>query len=212
MTTVTRWWWVRHAPVVGMDGKIYGSDDVACDTTDRESFTGLASSLPGDAIWLTSHLSRTQRTAQAIADAGLAFPTPIAEQQLGEQDFGDWQGASWDEMLARDQTTYDRFWEKPAHNRPPGGESFSDQIARVGAIIDRYTQMHAGRDIVAVTHGGTIRAAISHALELPPETGMSFTVGTLSLTRLEHIEGGLLKGKGRAWRAVSINQPAKWQP
>jgi hypothetical protein len=46
-------------------------------------------------------------------------------------------------------------------------------------------------------------------LDLTPETGMSFTVSTLSLTRLEHIEGGLLKGKGRSWRAVSINQPAK---
>ena len=112
-------------------------------------------------------------------------------------------------MRARDEAMYDDFWDSPARNRPPGGESFADLIRRVGAIIDQYTEQYKGKDIVAVTHGGTIRAAISHALDLTPETGMSFTVNTLSLTRLEHIERGLLKGKGRSWRAVTINQPAK---
>ena len=107
------------------------------------------------------------------------------------------------------QKTADIFWESPARNRPPGGESFADQISRVGVIIEEYTRMYPGMDIVAVTHGGTIRAAISHALDLTPETAMSFTVSTLSLTRLEHIDGGLLKGKGRSWRAVTINQSAK---
>ena len=188
---------------------MYGADDVECDTSDRASFEGLASRLPSDALWLTSHLSRTHRTAQAIGDAGLEFPAPLQERHLGEQDFGDWQGTSWDQMRARDQVIYDAFWESPARNRPPGGESFADQIDRVGAIIEQYTAQHKGRDIVAVTHGGTIRAAISHALELTPETAMSFTVSTLSLTRLDHIEGGLLRGKGKAWRAVTINQPAK---
>ena len=209
MSTTTRWWWVRHAPVVGVEGVMYGSNDVDCDTSDRASFEGLAAFLPSDAVWLTSHLSRTHRTAKAIGDAGLNFPTPIQERQLGEQNFGDWQGTSWDDMRTRDEATYDDFWDSPARNRPPGGESFADQISRVGAIIDQYTEQHEGKDIVAVTHGGTIRAAISHALDLTPETGMSFTVSTLSLTRLEHIEGGLLKGKGRSWRAVTINQPAK---
>lgn len=209
MTTVTRWWWVRHAPVVGVDGIIYGSDDVQCDTSDRASFENLAANLPSDAVWLTSHLSRTHKTAQAIAEAGLDYPTPIQERDFGEQDFGDWQGSSWDEMRTQDTHIYDTFWERPARNRPPGGESFADQINRVGALIDRYTGAHPGKDIVAVTHGGTIRSAIAHALELTPETAMSFTVGTLSLTRLEHIEGGLLRGKGRSWRAVSINLPAK---
>lgn len=209
MSIVTKWWWVRHAPVVDQDGIIYGANDVLCDTSDRQSFEGLAARLPGDAIWLTSHLSRTHRTASAIGDAGLNFPNPVQERHLGEQDFGDWQGSTWDEMRSKDEAIYDAFWEKPARNRPPGGESFADQIARVGAIVDQYTSDHSGKDIVAVTHGGTIRAAISHALELTPETGMSFTIGTLSLTRLEHIAGGLLKGKGRSWRAASVNQPAK---
>ncbi len=74
-------------------------------------------------------------------------------------------------------------------------------------MIDRYTADHAGRDIVAVTHGGTIRAALTHSLGLTPEGGMSFTVSTLSVTCLEHVPGGLLRGRGGAWRVVRVNAP-----
>ncbi len=209
MSATTRWWWVRHAPVVGVDGVIYGADDVACDTSDAESFAALARILPGDAVWLTSHLTRARETAAAIAEAGLDFPAPIVEENLGEQDFGDWQGSNWDEMRTRDVTLYDAFWEQPARNAPPGGESFADLIERAGAVIDRYTAEHADKDIVAVAHGGTIRAAIAHAMGLEPEGGMSFTVHTLSVTRLEHVEGGLLRGRGGAWRVVGINHPPR---
>jgi len=206
MNTVTRWWFVRHAPVVGMTGKIYGADDVECDTSDAASFGVLAATLPGDGVWLTSHLSRAKLTAQAIAQAGLAYPAPIVEAHLGEQDFGDWQGASWKEMEHSDPDAYFTFWETPAHSAPPGGESFDDLITRTAGVIERYTASHAGCDIVAVCHGGTIRAAVAHVLGLSPELGMSFTIDTLSVTRLEHVEGGLLRGKGGAWRIAGINQ------
>ena len=208
MSTVTRWWFVRHAPVGGVEGNIYGSDYVECDVSDAAAFAVLAQALPGDAVWLTSHLSRARLTAGAIAAAGLTFPEPVVEADLGEQCFGDWQGSSWAEMEAGDPDAYRAFWEKPASSAPPGGESFADLIGRAGAIIDRYTADHAGRDIVAVCHGGTIRAAIAHVLDLSPEMGMSFSLGTLSVTRLEHVEGGLLRGRGGAWRIAGINQPS----
>lgn len=206
-THVTRWWWVRHAPVPSVVGTIYGGNDVPCDVSDRDSFRALAQALPADALWLTSHLSRTHKTAQAIREEGLDFPAPIAEEHLGEQSFGDWQGSTWDEMEASDPDAFATFWETPARSRPPGGESFADQIDRVSGVIERYTESHAGQDIVAVTHGGTIRAAMAHSLGLTPEGGMSFTVSTLSVTCLEHVSGGLLRGRGGAWRVVRVNTP-----
>ena len=208
-STTTRWWWVRHAPVPDMQGVLYGSDDVPCDTSDYRSYQNLAAVLPADAYWLTSHLSRTHHTATAIRAAGLDFPEPVIEEHLGEQDFGDWQGRRWSEMEQLDPEIYNDFWQDPARNRPPNGESFQDQIERTAAVIDRITAERTGKTIVAVAHGGTIRAAISHALGLTPEAGMSFATDNLSLTCLEHVEGGLLRGKGEAWRVVCINRPAK---
>ena len=86
--------------------------------------------------------------------------------------------------------------------------SFADLIVRTAETIDQYTVDHAGKDIVAVCHGGTIRAAVAHILDLTPELGMSLAIDTLSVTRLEHVEGGLLRGKGGAWRIGAINQPS----
>ncbi len=207
--TTTRWWLVRHAPVIGVSGRIYGADDVPCDTSDDASFQALARVLPTDAIWLTSHLSRTRLTYDAIRAAGLAAPEAAVVADLGEQSFGDWQGKSWSEMEQSDPEAYTAFWSDPTRSRPPRGESFHDQITRVGRVIDRATVEHAGRHIVAVSHGGTVRAALSHALDLAPEKGMAFTIDTLSLTVIEHVADGLLRGRGGAWRIVHINKPAR---
>jgi broad specificity phosphatase PhoE len=76
---------------------------------------------------------------------------------------------------------------------------------RVQRAIHRHTATHAGRDIVAVTHGGTIRAALALALGLMPGGALGFSVDNLSLTRLDHIAGP--DGAG-AWRVVGVNQPA----
>lgn len=204
----TRWWLVRHAPVVGVEGKIYGADDVECDVTDKPSFVSLAKRLPGDAKWITSHLTRARLTAATIREAGLDVPDPVIDERFGEQSFGDWQGRTWSEMEATDPETYFSFWEDPVRNRTPNGESFADQIARVGQAIDEYTAAHAGRDIVCVSHGGTVRAALAHALKLDPAAGMAVSVHTLSLTVMEHVPGGLLRGKGSSWRILHVNRPA----
>ncbi len=206
MSGHTRWWWVRHAPVLGVDGVIYGANDVECDVSNAAHFQSLAETLPKDAFWVTSHLTRAKKTARAIAEAGLKIPDPKIEEHLGEQDFGDWQGLSWDQMRETDAEAYDAFWSDPTGNHPPGGESFVDLIDRTGAVIERLTTEHRGRDIVVVAHGGTIRAALSVALDLDPVQGMAIQFDTLSISILEHVEDGLLRGAGGVWRVVGVNR------
>ena len=75
-------------------------------------------------------------------------------------------------------------------------------IARVAPAIDRLTAEHAGADIVAVAHGGTIRAALAVALGLDPESALSFATETLSLTRLDHIADDR---DGASWRVSTVN-------
>jgi alpha-ribazole phosphatase len=201
----TCWWWVRHAPVVGHGGAIYGNTEVACDTSDGESFRALARRLPAGALWVTSHLGRARETAAAIAAArNDATIEPLVERDLGEQDFGDWHGRTHAELA--DDGVYHKFWTAPAHHAPPGGESFASVIARVAAAIERITRAHAGRDIVAVAHGGSIRAALALALSLDAEAALAFRIENLSLTRIEHVAG---PGPGGDWRVAQVNHPAK---
>ncbi|MBC8337792.1 MAG: histidine phosphatase family protein [Rhodospirillales bacterium] len=206
MSNCTRWWWVRHAPVLTEKGVIYGASDVDCDVSETAHFEALAGALPEDAVWVTSHLTRATKTAQAIFEAGLNFPDPVIEEHLAEQDFGDWQGLSWTAMSETDPKSYETFWDDPTRNRPPGGESFADVIARTAAVIKRLNAEHQGRDIVAVVHGGTIRAALSVALGLNPVQGMSIRVDTLSVSITEYLCEGLLQGRGGEWRVVGVNR------
>lgn len=188
--TETRWWWIRHAPVVGHGGAIYGQDDFDCDCSDGETFRRLAGALPPDAVWVTSHLRRTLRTAESIrAHHPNAAPHCLIERALAEQDFGAWQGLTVDELNASRDGAWHRFWLAPAEEAAPGGESFVDVMARVSRTIERLSAEHAGRDIVAVTHGGTIRAALAVALGLAPERALAIAIDHCSLTCLDHIAG-----------------------
>ncbi len=199
----TRWWWIRHAPVQVDGGRIYGQTDLPCDCSDRRVFSSLAALLPRPAVWVTSHLSRTHQTAKAIFAAG-DFEPPHEFQQdrdLAEQHLGDWQGLDRQTFLMGRQQEPDSFWYATADERAPNGESFADLVTRVGAAIARTTKAHQGSDIVAVAHGGTIRAAIAIALGLPLRGGFAFMIDNCSLTRLDHYQGR----QGSGWRVTMVN-------
>jgi alpha-ribazole phosphatase len=190
MSVVTRWWWVRHAPVTVNNGRCYGQTDVPCDCSNDAAFAGLAKLLPKDAVWVTSTLRRTHMTAAGIVRAGLPGPDPIpgpgviVERDLAEQHFGDWQGVAYAELAERNGNRWPRFWLAPATHAPPGGESFVQLMARAHPAILRLSQEHAGRDIIAVTHGGTIRAALAQALDLAPEAKPAVSIDNPSLARI----------------------------
>ena len=79
---------------------------------------------------------------------------------------------------------------------------------RVGRAVVRLSAEHAGRDIVAVAHGGSIRAAVALALELSPETALALSIGHCSLTRLDHIagpSGSHDSSSLSSWRVVQLN-------
>ncbi len=202
MSTVTRWWWVRHAPVPTGQGMVYGQMDLDADCTGAPSFQALAAYLPADAILLTSDLKRTAQTADAIRAAGLTMPPAIVEPALREQSFGDWQGMTHDEFTALGDTVPHRHWRAPAFMRAPNGESFADLVARVAPAIIRLSAAHKGADIVAVAHGGTIRAAMALALNLDPERALAFSTVNLGVTRLDHITD---LAEGAAWRIAGVN-------
>ncbi len=212
--TTTRWWWVRHAPEVDPGGRSDGPDDVECEWSDTATFQALARLLPPDPVWVTSHLRRTHQTARAIRAhlPGDAHPEPLVEPDLAEQHFGDWQGLTHDQLAERRNGQWHRFWHAPAVEAPPGGESFVQVVERVAAVIARLSREHAGRDIVAVTHGGTIRAALTVALDLDPERALAIATENCGLTRVDHIAGEAgshAPGTEAVWRIAQVNLSPK---
>jgi broad specificity phosphatase PhoE len=207
VSVTTRWWWLRHAPVVNHAGRLYGRLDVDCDTTDPAPFRALAAALPADPVWLTTPLRRTGQTLAAVLaargggnDAGMPI---LVEPDLMEQNFGTWQGLTHAEIHQQRGGEAHRFWVSPATERPEGGESFAEVVVRVTQAVTRLSARHAGRELVAVAHGGVIRAALAQALDLNPETALRFAVFNLSLTRIDHMapaDGGPV-----VWCVESVN-------
>jgi alpha-ribazole phosphatase len=201
----TRWWWIRHAPVIGPNEHIYGQRDLEANCANAALFAGIAAMLPENAALITSDLRRAMQTADAIGAAGLAMAEATRDPAMREQHLGAWQGMRRDEFARLRPRRPGQSWLAPAFERAPEGESFVDLIARVGPAIGRYTETHRGRDIICVAHGGTIRAALAVALGLDPERVLNFRVDNCSITRLDHIHD---ENGGGAWRIALVN----WLP
>jgi alpha-ribazole phosphatase len=184
---VTQFWLIRHAPVDGPRGVIHDIDAPA-DVGDIAALSRLRSLLPSPRVAISSPARRARDTAEAL---GLVAPLDVA---FGEQDFGRWTGRTHEDIRRESEAAYDDFWRAPATKRPPEGESFAEQIARVRGGI---AALPAG-DVVLVAHAGTIRAALAVALEIPPDKALSFVIDPLSLTRLDRLDSG--------WRVVSVNR------
>ena len=199
----TRWWWVRHAPVREDGGCIYGQEDIGCDTSDRQVFEAVSKILPRQAVWYASTLKRTHQTAAAIWSTGFPKPDVLRQEAaLAEQHLGEWQGLNRADFFASRPIDVGSYWFAPIDDPAPGGESFMDLYNRVRGAIERINRDHAGQDVIAVAHGGTIKAAIGLALGGQPERGLAFTIDNCSVTRLDHLASDGHSG----WRVPMVNQ------
>jgi alpha-ribazole phosphatase len=187
MGSETNLWLIRHAPVDGPRGVIHGPDAPA-DISDSAAFAALKVRLPARAHAVCSPARRTRETAAALGlDA-------VTQDAFREQDFGAWTGRRHNDLVAELGDAYRDFWKSPATNRPPGGESFVDQIDRT---VDGLAALAEG-DVVLVVHSGTIRAVLAIALDLSPDAALRFVIDPLSLTQIDRLDKG--------WRVVAVNR------
>lgn len=199
----TSFWLIRHALVdENARAFLYGVMDVPlCETTllaQAPMYRSLAKRLPRPADWLVTPLSRTRRTAETIFAHGYPPVELGVEPDLIEQSLGEWQGLPHAELPPRLLHKAHAFWPLAGTEKPPGGESMEEVIARVGAAMERLAETHAGSDVVIVSHGGAIRGAIAHALRIGPDSALHMSVQNLSLTRLQRSASG--------WQVQCVNE------
>lgn len=202
----TRFWLVRHAVVsAAARSLLYGRKDVeiCADAllAQAPAYRALAARLPQHAQWVVSPLGRTQQTADAIFRAGYGVRNFSVEPGLTEQDLGDWQGLKHADLPARLADPAHPFWPLGAGETPPGGESMQHVVHRVGTTIEFLAESHPRDDLVCISHGGAIRAAIAHALGVDGRAALHFSIHNLSLTILERFSTG--------WRVMVVNEGAE---
>lgn len=203
---VTRWHFVRHAPVIGADSLLYATHDEAADVTDAATFDWLAKAVPAADVFISSGLRRTDATAAAMLAAGYKAPAMLRDARFAEQHYGTWHGAGEAAIAASLAPPRHNFWFTTADDAPPGGERFRDVARRVAEGVEAVTAANPGAAITCVAHGGTIRAALAHALGIDLDRALTISVHNLSVTRIDHMPG---EGKGGDWRTVYVNRRAR---
>lgn len=176
---------VRHGePEEGARGRCYGTLDVGLSEAGRGQCRTLAEALRGERVShvVSSPRRRALETARAIAAPHGLDVVPL--DGLRELDFGALEGRSYDEIALEMPELYARWMQSPTTVRFPGGEGYADLSARVSDAVSDLRRTHDREVVVAVTHGGVVRAVLAEVLELPAERIFRLGVDPASITRI----------------------------
>jgi len=118
-----------------------------------------------DCAYVSSPLVRARQTMDLVRATLDLDPNAYAlDDRLIEISFGDWEGLTLPEIAARNPDALVARERDKWGFTPPGGESYHDVTARVGAWYATVT-----RDTVVTAHGGVARALVAHFNILPHE-------------------------------------------
>jgi broad specificity phosphatase PhoE len=160
---------LRHGQTeMSAERRFAGRGDIPLTSAGLEQAAAVAARLADRGridVVLASPLRRALRTAEIVADA-VGVPLAV-EPDLVETDFGDWEGLTFGEVLARwpDEMA---AWQADVTAAPPGGESFAAVAKRVDVALDRLLTERSGQTVVIVSHVTPIKTLVCRALLAPP--------------------------------------------
>jgi probable phosphoglycerate mutase len=171
---------VRHGQSEWNAGRVLqGQADVPLSDLGRAQAAALAPTVaaiaPDRAV--TSDLLRATATAAILGHADARL-----EPALREIDVGVWQGRAIPDLVAEDPDAY-AGWRAGTH-RPKGGEDWTTFTDRVQQAIQGEAASGGARTLLAVCHGGVIRAALDAFLGLRPQHVLPVAPASLTVLRL----------------------------
>lgn len=152
----------------------------------------------GSARVLLGPSTRCRETAAALGLTGERDPS------LAGQSMGSWRGRCLSELMESEPEAVRGWLGDPGHV-PAGGASLLALIARVGQRLDglaadRHSATPDPARMLLVAEPDTVRAAVVHALGLPPQSFWRLDVRPLSVTRLS--------GRAGRWNLQLGDAPA----
>lgn len=172
--------WVRHGPTHAKT--FVGWRDLPADLSETEQVARLSAHLPTDAVVVSSDLTRSVQTADAICGARPRLPHI---PQLREFNFGAWDGIGFDAIAARYPEDSRAYWETPGEIAPFGGESWNAAAHRVGVAADHLARRFPDRPLVVVAHIGVILTQVQRALGISAKAVLAHKIDNLSVTQID---------------------------
>ncbi|HEY0382538.1 MAG TPA: histidine phosphatase family protein [Candidatus Elarobacter sp.] len=190
---------VRHGRTAWNAGKRFqGHTDVPLDDEGRAQATALAALLRDQRVdaAVASDLARAAQTARIVLGAR---DVPLRlDPDWREMQFGDWEGLTWEQILAANPQLDPTNETSVRAYTPGGGETFDALAARVARAVERISGEVAGDGVALVaTHAGPLHALLRVLLG---DTDLKVRFLTASVTRFRRSNG--------VWTLARLNQTA----
>lgn len=217
---------IRHGETDwSREGRFCGCSDPPLNEIGIQQARALAEHLRGRALTAgyVSPAQRARQTAEALrvmAQLGLAFVECV---ELREQDFGEWEGRTPEEVAQADGVRWSA-WQCGQAAAPPGGESLAAVAERAQSWMSEVIRSGVGGAIVAVAHGGVLQAMLCGLLGTPlrPLWPYRLAPGGLaevwlypagavlvSLTNASRLEAGSVNVVGRRGVRRLVDRPGR---
>lgn len=177
---------VRHGETLfNAQGRFTGQLDVPLSAQGEQQAEALGlrlSTVKLDAI-VASDLQRARATALAIARHHEL--SVEVDGDLREIAFGSWEGATYAEVLAREEALVQRWQADPTVFPPPGGETVTQLHERVVRALERWRRWHPGGTVLWAVHGGVIEVLLCHLLNVELHRRWEFRHHNASITEID---------------------------
>lgn len=200
---------VRHGETAwNREGRYQGRSDQPL-TADARSAGAILSSrmetLSLEAV-VSSPLVRALDTARILS----AGRIPVEEEPLlAEVAYGSWEGLTAGEIEERFPAAWAAYRRDRISTSPPGGESFLQVMERTAPLLPAWRQRYGKTArLLVVSHAGTLRAMLLHALAMPPLPSTRFSLSNLGVSVVEWWgEGKPSRLHGLNWTCIG---PCVW--
>ncbi len=129
----------------------------------------------------TSVLQRAIKTYEIAAKTAGFDSLPVEKDEaLNERKYGDLQGLNKDDTRKKFGAEQVHIWRRSYDIAPPNGESLKDTAARVLPYWHSRIEpdLKAGKNILIVAHGNSLRALIMHLDNLSKEEVVKLEIPT----------------------------------
>lgn len=191
---MTRLFLVRHGETEwNKNGKVQGRTDIELSSEGIMQAKLLAERLMTEDINViySSSLKRAHRTAEIIAEYKQC--DVIKSEMIHEICFGPWEGMAINEIKTKYSEHFRVYREDPVNFKLPGAETFDDLTTRTYSAIIDIVNRHKGSNILLVSHGVTIKAAIIKILGMDITAYKGFRIDNASVSILEFPDNNLEK-------------------
>lgn len=170
---------VRHTSLQIATGICYGQTDVDVAVSFIQEAAAIKEKLAAIAVdaAFCSPLLRCVKLADALKLDNITH-----DDRLKELHFGDWEMQAWNDIP---REYFDEWAHNYAHMAPPNGETFSALQMRGVAFINEMLHQYRDKHVLAVTHGGMIRAMVAHVTKMQLQGLFEIEINYGSVTQLD---------------------------